>query len=727
MKFKVSLFTVVLCFAPYVLWAAAPLTGNSGDNLTAFNGNVGAMNNNAWNQMINPGKGTAAPTADFGNCNSLILRCAQPKCASGGCISAEIAYPIVAGCVMSNDTCKTHGELLIQAITSQLVANSTARVNEQQAAAAAAANQQASAQSAAQMQQMQMQMQQMQSQMAQQNADSAATIQAALDEQRRIAEQQAAATAAAEAARAAAAPAVQVTAAANMGVSADVLAREQASGQILTQLENSMTALSSLKRTMQNVFDYAGCDSSGNNCRGPRRVRVFKDKASEFFDPYETVLDEVYDALILAQSLGVDITDIYMMLNGSCNVWGKYLCTNGQTMHYTNDTCKNDGVSHPDARTSVRGGARCKVGQVVPMSDGGCQLLQMLTDQDTVQQNWNYPDQRKNSNGDIESEIRVGCASEAIENSTFFRTRKKQATIDIDVLRRIIEQDAPNTIPRGQGVYDIVRFCSVNEEGLDRLQRYAGLKTLPSRICVPDATGQNGLNRGLELYIDSSALSDAEYNDYGYTYEEVCKEELALERTLRPVPSVAKCEQIGDMWRVTGGNDSNRWKTETTCRRSVPTNRKCITDGQGGWQRVNISLDENAGKPKSAMERANKCGTYASNAWNRAGEYCNCNMVTDDTKHYECKDVMREMGDVLPDNAPVPTTTPSTSRAATSTSNPASSMIAKLPGTQTPNFGSNNSARMTACNTFKGFWDFTTNTCNCFSATDFSTCTRLTT
>ncbi|MDR2412882.1 MAG: hypothetical protein LBD50_01575 [Rickettsiales bacterium] len=484
----------ILCLAPCVAPADSPLSGTAGNNLTAFNSGMGSINNNSWNQMTN----NRTPAADFGNCNSLILRCAQPKCASGGCISMEIAYPIVSGCVMSNATCKGHGEALIQAISAQLVANSTAKANEQMASAQASATAAAAAQSEQQMQQMQMQMQEMQNQMSQQAAQSAAAVQAALEEQKQLAAAAAAESAArdeaARAAAAAAAPAQQIAAAASMGVSPDVLAREQASGQIMTQLENADVALKSLKTKMRTIFDYARCDPSGNNCTGPKRVKIFKQKANEFFEPYETVLDEVYDALIMAQSLGVDITDIYMMLNDSCNTWGKYMCapcegerpgvlgrSDFESTHPC--TCMGTGENRScfyDVKRNIASDGSTKVSA----KQEQCQLQRMITSSEEVQQNWLEMD--TGSSGGI----RVACASDALDNSVLFRNRKKQAKIDIEVLERLINQDAGITIPKGQEKGWITRYCSVDDNDVPMLQTLVQKKALTTsgfgKMCVAE-------------------------------------------------------------------------------------------------------------------------------------------------------------------------------------------------------------------------------------------------
>lgn len=520
---SISKFLVVALTLVSVTPATAAVATTAGSNLTAFNGASGAMNNNTWNTMMNTRgqANTSAPRADFGNCNALILRCAQPKCASGGCTTMEIANPIVSGCVQSNATCKQYGDELVEYISAQLVASSTARANAQAAAAQTAAAQAAAQQTNEQLEQMQAQMQEMQASMERQNAETANTLRDALAKQQEMAATKAAgADAAPDPATTNDTPTLTpatdddatdtdsqtitdglTTAqkiAAKSGLSADLLAREQITGQIMSKIENAQTQLKALKAAMNDTFEYAGCDTSGNNCAGPKRVKTFKQRAMNFFEPYNAVLDELYDALIMAQSVGVDITDIYMMLNGTCNAWAKYLCTQDQVMHYTNQNCKDGiSVSEPEVVVTnngnyvnwgVHGGAKCKVGQVVPMSDGGCQLIQMLTSNDEVQYNWLYPDE-----GFENAQVRIGCASEALDTSALFRNRKKQASIDIETLQRIIEQDAPsvygssrlrsNTKPDPDGV----KYCAVNADTLVDLQKSANLKKLPSKICTTDA------------------------------------------------------------------------------------------------------------------------------------------------------------------------------------------------------------------------------------------------
>lgn len=512
--------------------AASPVATTVGSNLTAYNNNTGAINNAMWNSYVNPRANSAAtaPTADFGNCNAIILRCAQPKCTNGGCSTMEIARPIVSGCVQSNPSCEQYGTDLIEYISAQLVASSTASANQAAADAQVAAAQAAAQQSAQQMAAMQQQMSQMQQQMQQQSADTAAQIQAALAQQQAATTQAIADAASANqaaisnvagqmqatnTASAAAtttntanlsAGAVDLSAAqqvaAASGISADLLAREQIAGQILTKIENAEVALKSAKAAMETAFAYAGCNSTGSNCTGPKRVSTFKNKAMQFFDPYNDVLDEVYDALILAQSVGVDITDIYMMLNGTCNAWGQYLCAEGQVMHYNSKNCPDGkSVAVETNGGTVFGGADCKIGQVVPMSDGGCQLIQVLQDDAEVQRNWLYPE-----TGDGGVQVRVGCASEILDNSALFRNRRSQASIDIETLQRIIEQDAPSAYGRN-GVFggtttpekDGLPYCKLTDSTYRDLQKIASLKDLPDKVCVTETEMKRIADNGISI------------------------------------------------------------------------------------------------------------------------------------------------------------------------------------------------------------------------------------
>lgn len=662
---RISRFLLIaLALCGTTAFAATVVPSTVGSNLTAFNNNSGAVNNAMWNNYTNPrasgAASTTAPMADFGNCNALILRCAQPKCANGGCSTMDIARPIVSGCVQSNPTCTQYGDDLIEFISAQLVSDANAAAQSAAANAQIAAAQAAAQQSSQQMAQMQQQMVQMQQQMQQQSADTAAQIQAALAQQQAATAQAIADAANTNAAainsattqmqNAAAAAntatvsndsnltAAQQTAAA-AGVSADILAREQISGQILSKIENAEDALKRAQAAMKTAFEYAGCDSTGSNCTGPKRVSTFKDKAMEFFDPYNDVLDELYDGLILAQSVGVDITDIYMMLNGTCNVWGQYLCAPGQVMHYDSQNCV-DGRSVPvrDGGATVRGGADCEIGQVVPMSDGGCQLIKMLTSDEEVQRNWLYPE-----TGDGGVQVRVGCASEALDNSTLFRNRRRQADIDIEVLQRMIEQDAPavfggNRFGQNKSADpDGLKYCAITTNTYQDLQTYASLKQLPDTVCVPDDDLLDIYNNGGRVAQgDSGADNQSVFSKCGslrgYDYEKCLCENSVSNNAQWVADNGANAITGQGTCKCIGNSAYQFWDAD----RAMCTDAYGVSDLDTRTQDLLQSIQASM---LSEIDKEVSCNDFSlwGAKWDAVAGKCDCSAITDDTTRNDCE------------------------------------------------------------------------------------------
>ena len=476
MKFSLGILYSVLC-AAFIAPAVANVATTAGANLTAYNG-TGATNNNQWNNLMNArgGMGQTAADANFGNCNAVILRCATPKCSGGGCYDMNVARPIVAGCVNSNASCKKHGEDLINYITAQIVAQSNAKQQEQanavalaqaQAEAQAQASAAAAAQSNAQMQQMQQQMQQMQAQMAEsmasmqqqmaaQTESQNAQIQSALESQRESMVVASTAgtgdTGAVIAGLEGLGVAEQL--AAKNGISADILVREQMGGKIETAIEDAMTAMKDLKTKLDAVLEYAGCDPSATNCTGPKRVKKFKDLANEFFDPYENVVENVYDALMLAMTLGIDVNDVIMLLSGSCNIWGKYMCGACNPNSDGNDCVCNDSKNNEGCyyRVATEPGTG-KVSKNQPH----CRLVDTLTEKDTVWREW------IDANTGMTGSTQVACASDVIMDISLFRGMKKEATLDIDNLRRLVNQDSYSC----RGKMDSGKFVLTNGDAIE--------------------------------------------------------------------------------------------------------------------------------------------------------------------------------------------------------------------------------------------------------------------
>lgn len=530
MKNISRIFSAFVCFASlFAFDACGAVATTAGSDLTGFN--PSNSYNNQWATATNARyDGSVTAKADFGNCNALIMRCAQPKCANGGCSDMNIAANIVAGCVKSNSKCKQYGDDLIQFMSAQLVADSTAKVNasnaEQIAAAQAAAEQaQMAAQQAAaaqqqQMAQMQSSMQQqimeMQQQMAEQNAQSAQQIADALAQSQQaqaaaISEMQSAAqnAARAEVAGGAVVTTPRVEAAIERGVSEEVLAREQITGQIVTELENAQTQLQAAKATMEEAFRYAKCDDRGNNCGGPKRVKKWRELASGFMTPYDGVVDSIYDALITAQSVGVDMSDIYMMLNNSCNSWGEYLCPPGERIVYDVDAKGQKGQPQvcdydesyeyrecvKDCRTDdflqdVNGCVSdCRKKHKATSNCQQCTLLKILNNKDDVYAGWIDTENESSSNQKV-----IACASQALSGSTLFsrkmRAKNGAGLVDIEKLDRWINQKEPVSLDATKAV----GYCGVKDitAALQPSMISKSIKGDPKYLCVEELFNSAG-------------------------------------------------------------------------------------------------------------------------------------------------------------------------------------------------------------------------------------------
>ena len=472
----------VLSVAPVTV-VAAPVSQTAGSNLTQYNGSMGSISGNQWNADTNPRSNMKQPgaKADYGNCEAVILRCAKPKCSGTGCADMAVAQSIVAGCVNSNSTCKKHGDGLIGTVAAQLVSASVAEKNKQDAAVAAqaAAAEQNSAAMQQQMQEMQQQMQQQMMQMQQQNSQQIASLQSALAES-----QQATADAVAAAAKSAADNVIQNSStvvdagtgltevqavAAKSGVSEDTIARATISGQVLTSMQGVDTSLENLKTVMRDAFRYGKCNEvNGDNCEGPKRVKKFRELAQKFFAPYEALENNLEDALYKAQSVGVDLGNIYMFFDGSCNRWAKYICRgnyeqglpiytvagkyiteplpNGyagpatlKEVQVGNCKCDPNGKNCKSlASGETRGGHDCYHGQTIPPEDlKACTVNVFLDASDK-----DITDNIINPDVSSDGTIRVGCASDF--NKSLFRRRrssgKGKTGIDIDLLQMLISQ-----------------------------------------------------------------------------------------------------------------------------------------------------------------------------------------------------------------------------------------------------------------------------------------------
>lgn len=531
MKSVSRIFSAIVCSTSlFAFDAYGAVATTAGSNLTAYN--ASNTNNNQWATLTN-GRydSTASAKADFGNCNAVVLRCAQPKCANGGCAETSVAAAIVSGCVKSNDKCKQYGDDLINYMTGQLVASSTAKVNaanaEQIQAAQAAAQQaqaaaqQAASQSAQQMAEMQssmqQQMQQMQQQMAEQQAQSAQQIADALAQSQKqqaaaISDMRSAAETAAKAQVAGTVVTAEDKAAISRGVSEDVLTREKIGGQVITEIDDAKNALKEVKVVMDKAFEYAKCDGHGNNCSGPVRIKKWRELATKFTEPYDTVVEKIYEALITAQTVGVDVDDVYMMLNNSCNSWGEYLCPGGGRITYTTDSkgqkgapevCANldfscfepcptqpsedENISICDSRCSYKKNLLCQP----------CTLLKLLPDKEEVYQSWINTERSSNDN-----QVLVACASGAISGNNLLARHAKRKSgagvLDLDILEEWINQREPDSVKTADLTDINNKYCANKTDDKDFVKALNSKTITPKILCGKNYDEKEGYCEAIE-------------------------------------------------------------------------------------------------------------------------------------------------------------------------------------------------------------------------------------
>ncbi len=513
--FKI-LSTLFLC-TPLAA-TAAPIAQTVGSNLTQYNGAMGSVVGNQWNNATNPRNNAAKPTAaaDFGNCNSLILRCASPKCSGGGCANMDVAKPIVAGCVNSNATCKKHGDDLINAIAAQLVSDSIAAQNA--AAANAAANAAAAEQNNAALQQQLSSMQQQMSQMQQQNSAQINSLQQQLADSQRS-NQEAINAATAAAARTTANADTGLTpvqeAAAKSGVSDDVIARATITGQILTSMDGVDSSLNNLKTTMRDAFRYAKCNEiNGNNCSAPKRVAKFRELANKFMEPYDALADNLDDALFTAQSVGVDLGNIYMFFSGSCNRWAEYVCrgdySKGLPVYCTESrmavpatafspgqpacigSCDIKDKKSLSGNGLTRGGHDCADGMVIPPED----LIACTPNKYLDASSPDISEKILNPDQSSTGSVRIGCASDSINNSLIRRRRsssKNKSGIDIDLLEILLNQKEPSN-KLDNNAFDYCAITPDNADTVKNILKSAVTSKSIGKACCKQFVEQHGCN-----------------------------------------------------------------------------------------------------------------------------------------------------------------------------------------------------------------------------------------
>jgi hypothetical protein len=219
--------------------------------------------------------------------------------------------------------------------------------------------------------------------------------------------------------------------------------------------------------------------------------------------------------------VGVDVSDVLMMLSGACNKWGKYMCTGEEedennakvVKHvpklYESGNCKEGrsvagDVLEGGETNYVRGGFECRIGQAVPPQDDiRCTRIGLIdndsSSEDGVQREW------LNEAYDGDKFIRVGCASSVLDTIAVFGGRKNKLNkaMGLDVLERIILQDAPEYAGSskygnvgGDAEYSRTKYCAMTENGYNNLHNAVVNKKLPNKICVKYDSLERSIRNG---------------------------------------------------------------------------------------------------------------------------------------------------------------------------------------------------------------------------------------
>ena len=192
------------------------------------------------------------------------------------------------------------------------------------------------------------------------------------------------------------------------------------------------------------------------------------------------------------------------MLSGSCNKWGKYLCSYGYTkvedsedknkVVLANEFYTYDGENCPAGKSKksnkTRGIGECTQGMTVPpQDDPRCTLTSLIEeDEDELQRAW-----FDGNEVDSDKMVRVGCATSSLDSISIFgrRSSRSGSALDLDTLERILNQDAPEYATKNRynrnsdGIYEKVKYCGLTEKGYRNLKNAIDRKSLPKdRVCM---------------------------------------------------------------------------------------------------------------------------------------------------------------------------------------------------------------------------------------------------
>ncbi|MBO7042458.1 MAG: hypothetical protein J6W08_01165, partial [Alphaproteobacteria bacterium] len=238
--------------------------------------------------------------------------------------------------------------------------------------------------------------------------------------------------------------------------------------------------------------------------------------AKDFFDPYDDAINKIYDALITAQTVGVDLSQVYMMLNDSCNQWGQYMCNKPNEkgaiweIQYPENSRpyvgKDCGMkTESNGETTIE----CKAKKE-------CTLLKLLTNDDEVYEGWIEPEETSGNN----KVTVVACASGALNSAKIFarRTKNKNGAglVDIDALELWMDQIEPNKVYDENKEMAPYEYCSLKDSNREAMKSRLQAAVLSRNVLGKNNDTKLCQNRNDEGKWTGSAFNPSDTQDCAY-------------------------------------------------------------------------------------------------------------------------------------------------------------------------------------------------------------------
>ena len=226
-----------------------------------------------------------------------------------------------------------------------------------------------------------------------------------------------------------------------------------------------------------------------------------------------------------------------------------------------------------------------------------------------------------------------------------FRNLKRKSDIDINVLQRMIEQDAPSVFGNGRFGStkpnpDGVKFCAIGDESFAALQTAASLRELPDTVCVPDKELEKIWDtdgKMAALIGDSASAMDAESKCAGLKGYQQAR--CLCENTDSSSPTVwAPLGDDNPLSKITGSGECkcidptyNTWHSNLNA---------CVNKNDATIEDVKNSQIEELASDKELLCKGHKDDGAV---WIDASNTCDCSGIEDEDIKTACETIERRL------------------------------------------------------------------------------------